>query len=325
MKLSVVIVNRNGREFLGKCLRSVFDQTKAFEFEVILVDNGSSDDSVEMVQKEFPMVVAVENLQNIGFAAANNQGAKLAKGEFVLLLNPDTEIVGDAISETVSFMESNCNVGIVGCRLILPDGSTQSSVRSFPSLWNVFCESTFLVLAFPRSRLFGRYYMSYFDYERTAKVDWVSGAFFLVRKEQFCKLEGLDKQFFLFSEEMDFCLQANRAGYEVWYFAEAQVKHFWGGANAFNRPIIIWTNGSQLLYFQKNFNAFKAFLLTILKMWGLVNRTVLYFLMGILFLDGRNLQKSYFHAVALMSLILDGWKYRNGSTEPGSFWFKSLE
>jgi hypothetical protein len=318
--LSVIIVCTNEYHFLRTCLPSLFASAQGLELEVIVVDNASSDGTQEMLQREFPTVRVLRNAENLGFAAANNRGLAIASGELLMLLNPDTEVQGKAVYDFVRFVKANPEVGIAGCRLVLPDGSTQQSVRSFPSVWNVFCEISFLYRVFPKSKLFGRYYMSYFDYESSLNVDWVCGACIVFRRAVYETVGALDEQFFMYTEEMDYCFRAHKSGYQTWYFPGASIKHFWGGYNAFTRRIILWTNGSQMLFFQKHFKGITRTLLQSMKIMGLVNRFFLFLILGLLKRNTHDLRKSYFHLYAAWKLMTEPWQYHPGRTSPAAPW-----
>ena len=158
--VSIIIVNWNTCDLLRQCLQSVYEQGSS-NYEVIVVDNASSDDSVNMVRREFSQVILLTNSVNRGFAAANNQGMALAKGRYVLLLNSDTIVLDRAIEKTVAYADRNPNTAVTGCRILNPDGTLQNSCFMFPSILNWFLFSTYLYRLFPRSRFFGREQMTW--------------------------------------------------------------------------------------------------------------------------------------------------------------------
>lgn len=325
VKLSIIIVSHNTRAKLATTLESLQASRTPFLFEVIVVDNASGDGSAEMVEERFPSTVVLRNPSNLGFAAANNLGLRAAHGEHLLLLNPDTEVVGDTLAATVRFLDEHPEAAIVGCRLVLPDGSTQESVRSFPSVWNVWCEASFLYKLFPRSRLFGRYHMTYFDYDRAGRVDWVSGAFFLFRRTVLERIGELDGQFFMYAEEMDYCRRAAVAGLATWYTPEGTVRHYWGGMNEWNARVIVWTHGSQALYFQKNHPGMEGLLLQAVKVFGLGLRIPAYALEGLLRRQPRLYAKSKACARVAGQIITGEWRYVPGLTLPPRSWSGYLE
>ncbi len=320
MKLSIIIVNTNEWRWLQPCLASVYKETQGISFEIIVVDNASTDGSLSSIARDFPEVKVVKNLENRGFAASNNSGIRLAHGEYVLLLNPDTEVIDKAILKAVKFLDERPEAGIVGCKLRLPDGTVQVSVRGFPTIPNVFFESTFLYRIFPRSKRIGQYYMSYFDYNSELKVDWACGAFLLIRRAIFDTIGLLDEQFFLYSEEMDFCYRATKAGYATWYIPQAEVFHRWGGLNAVSPRVVLWMHGSHLLYFRKHFHGFSQFALVALKYLGIVARIGVYSLVGCCTLNRHMVKKAWYNAVAIRKLIFRKWKYIPGHSGPVLRW-----
>ncbi|HEY68397.1 MAG TPA: glycosyltransferase family 2 protein [Thermoflexia bacterium] len=225
--LSIVIVNWNVRDLLRRCLHSIPNLQSSPSGEVIVVDNASTDGSVEMVRAEFPGVHLIANADNRGFPAANNQGIAVAQGRYVLLLNPDTEVVGDALATMVAFADAHPDVGIVGPQLLNPDGSVQSSRRRFPTLATAFFESTWLQGYAPR-RLLERYYVLDRPDDAVQDVDWVTGAAVMARREAIEQVGLLDEGFFMYSEELDWCRRFREAGWRVVYLPAAQIVHHVG-------------------------------------------------------------------------------------------------
>jgi N-acetylglucosaminyl-diphospho-decaprenol L-rhamnosyltransferase len=232
-ELSVVIVNWNVRDLLRRCLESVFvaggpsTDHASPRTEVIVVDNASTDGSVEMIRTEFPQVTILTNTANLGFAGGNNQGIAAAQGRYVLLLNADAEVLGDALSVLVQYMGAHSDVGLVGPQLLYPDGRVQSSRRRFPTLATLFLESTWLESLAPRS-LLNRYYVLDQPDSALLDVDWVVGAAMLIRRETLQQVGGLDEGFFMYSEELDWCRRIKAAGWRVVYQPAAQIVHHVG-------------------------------------------------------------------------------------------------
>ena len=229
--LSIVIVSWNVRDLLRRCLYSIPDTGYSVLgtgcVEVIVVDNASTDGSVEMVQAKFPGVRLIANADNRGFPAANNQGIAIAQGRHVFLLNPDTEVVDDALAAMVSFADAHPDVGVVGPQLLNPDGSVQSSRRRFPTLLTALFESTWLAPHAPR-RLLARYRVLDRPDEATQDVDWVDGAALMARREAIQQVGPLDEGFFMYSEELDWCRRFREAGWRVVYLPEARIVHHRG-------------------------------------------------------------------------------------------------
>lgn len=228
MDLSIIIVNWKVKDLLEKCLRSIFEQTKNISFEIFVVDNNSGDGSVEMIQAKFPQVNLTASAENLGFAKGNNLAIKKARGRYVLLLNPDTEILDNALEKMVRFMDAHPECGIAGCKLLNPDLSLQPSVRAFPS----FASQIFILLKihhlFPHSKAMYKYLVQDFDYEKTQEVDQVMGAFMMIRREAIEKIGLLDEKFWIWFEEVDFCKRAEAAGFKILYTPEAKIIHLYG-------------------------------------------------------------------------------------------------
>jgi GT2 family glycosyltransferase len=225
--LSVVIVNWNVRDLLRRCLASVLGSAPGASAAVIVVDNASSDGSVEMVRAEFPQVTLIANTHNRGFPAAINQGIAAAQGRYVLLLNADTKVLDDALATLARYLDAHPDVGLVSPQLVSPDGSVQSSRRRFPTLLTLFLESTWLEPLAPRS-LLRRYYVQDQPDNATLDVDWTMGAAMLVRRETVHQVGGMDEGFFMYSEELEWCRRIKAAGWRVVYHPAAQIIHYEG-------------------------------------------------------------------------------------------------
>jgi len=242
--LSIVIVSWNVRELLRRCLESIEasarrsdgmfawvnkgDDKPGWTYEVFVVDNASTDGSPEMVRESFPHVHLIVNDRNLGFTVANNQAIRRSGGRYVLLLNCDTEVVGDALSKMVEYMDAHSQVGVLGPQLLNPDGTIQSSRRRFPTMATAFLESTLLQQWWPRNKVLDRYYMKDTPDDRIQEVDWVVGACLLARREAINQVGLLDEGFFMYSEELDWCYRIKRAGWKVVYLPTAQVIHYEG-------------------------------------------------------------------------------------------------
>lgn len=232
MDLSIVIVNWNARDYLKKCVASIYKDATNPSFEIIVVDNASSDGSTEMLRNEFPGVILIENKNNLGFGAANNKALKKCASEFVLMLNPDTEVLDGAFAAMVSFMRQNEKAGAVGAKLLNTDGTIQlTCARNFPTLITEFFWLTTLVRRFPKSRVVGKYLMSYWDHKDRREVDCLSGACIMARLEVLKRLNYFDEDYFMYGEDVDLCYCFKKAGWQVWYLPEAEIIHY-GGASS---------------------------------------------------------------------------------------------
>ncbi|RME31146.1 MAG: glycosyltransferase family 2 protein [Thermoflexia bacterium] len=256
--LSILIVNWNVRDLLRRCLYSILANQSPGQLEIIVVDNGSADGSVEMVRTEFPQVHLIANPDNRGFPAANNQGLAIAQGRYILLLNPDTEVVGNALETMVAFADAYPDVGIVGPQLLNPDGTIQSSRRRFPTLATAIFESTWLQPCAPR-RLLAHYYVLDRPDDEVQDVDWVTGAALMARREAVDQVGPLDEGFFMYSEELDWCRRFRDAGWRVVYLPAAQVVHYGGKSSEQVLPARhIHFQASKIRYFRKHHGAVSA-------------------------------------------------------------------
>lgn len=223
-QLTVIIVNWNVRELLRTCLCSMLSELDA-SGEVVVVDNASSDGSAEMLRADFPQVRLIANADNVGFGAANNQALAMSEAAYVLFLNPDTDVRPGAIGRLLSFMEERPRVACAGPRLLNPDGSTQSSRRSFPGVATAFVESTILQRWFGGLKALARFYRGDQPDDQPQPVDWLVGACLLMRRSALDEVGFFDERFFMYSEEMDLCYRLRQAGWEVWYVPAAEVVH----------------------------------------------------------------------------------------------------
>lgn len=229
MDLSVIIVNYNVRQFLENALASIYRALEGINAEVFVVDNASDDGSVEMVKAKFPHVCLIENSANVGFARANNMALKLTTGRYLLLINPDTVVQEDTLKVMMQFLDAHPDAGLAGCKILNPDGSFQLPCRrSFPTPWVAFTKTFGLSALFPKSRLFGKYNLTYLSPDETYPVDAVSGSFMMLRREVYERVGGLDEAFFMYGEDLDWCYRIRQAGYNVYYVHATTIIHFKG-------------------------------------------------------------------------------------------------
>ena len=233
--VGIVIVNYNTRDLLRRCLETVL-ASKGVRSRVCVVDNNSGDGSAEMVTAEFPEVAVVHNADNVGYPAANNQGLRLFgynddgvsadAPRYALLLNADTELPEDGLASAVAFADDRADVGVVGPKLIRPDGSLDRACRrSFPTPEVSFYHMVGLSKLFPKSPRFGRYNLSYLDENETVEVDSVVGAFMMVRREAIRDAGLLDDSYFMYAEDLDWAYRIKQAGWRVLYYADVTVLH----------------------------------------------------------------------------------------------------
>ncbi len=229
MKLSVIIVNYNVMFFLDQCLQSVFGALKNIDAEVFVVDNNSVDGSVSMVKEKFPKAILIENDQNLGFSKANNMAVKRSSGEYVLLLNPDTVVEEDTFRKTLAYMDDNPVAGALGIKMIDGKGNfLPESKRGLPTPWVAFYKIFGITRLFPKSKKFGKYYMTFLDPDIIHNVDVLCGAFMLIRKKVLEITGLLDEIFFMYGEDIDLSYRIQKSGYQVIYFPETTIIHYKG-------------------------------------------------------------------------------------------------
>ncbi|PLX10780.1 MAG: glycosyl transferase family 2 [Marinilabiliales bacterium] len=229
MKISVVIVNYNVEYFLDQCLSSLRKAMKNIEGEIIVVDNNSVDGSCSMVRKKYPEVILIDNKDNKGFSSANNQGIKISKGEYVLILNPDTVVEDDTLTKVIGFMDSHPDAGALGVKMV--DGSGKflpESKRGLPTPGTAFYKMSGISSLFPKSRRFSKYHLGYLDENQIHKVEILAGAFMLMRKTVLDEIGLLDEDFFMYGEDIDLSYRVIKAGYNNYYYPETRIIHYKG-------------------------------------------------------------------------------------------------
>lgn len=232
--LSIIILSYKVKELLINCLDSIFkNKGKEDKWQVIVVDNNSSDGSVEAVKEKYGMVVElIENKENLGFAGGNNVGVKKAKAEVVLFLNPDTIIVNQAIQKSYQYLMSNPDIGALTVRVELPDGKLDYSChRGLPTPWNAFCYFSGLSKLFPNSPLLSGYTATYLDINKTHQIDCLTGAFMMVRKIAGEQIKWWDTDYFFNGEDVEFCYQLKQQGWKIYFYPEVKIIHYKGSSS----------------------------------------------------------------------------------------------
>jgi len=266
IEVSIVIVSFNTRELTRQCLESVEKYAAGIPHEVFVIDNASTDGSADMVTGKFPWVHLIRMTENKGFAGGNIPGMKKAQGRYVLLLNSDAFLAEMVLKNTISYLDQNPKIGILGCKLTNPDGSMQPSARMLPSPLNKVLHITGLAARFPKSRFFGRVDYTWWDHSEPRSVGWVVGAFFIIRQETIHDIGFLDDHYFLYFEEIDYCLTARRAGWDVVFYPYAEVVHL-GGQSTVKVPGKVSAKGKQMIsiritsefrYYRKMFGWFRV-------------------------------------------------------------------
>lgn len=294
MTISVIIVSYNVKEFLHQCILSLKKALENYDYEIIVVDNDSVDGSNEIVRYKFPEIILIENDSNRGFAAACNQGLDTAKGEFLLLLNPDTMIQEDTVSTMVNFFKTYSDVGAAGCKILNADGTLQLACRrSFPIPKVAIPKLIGLSKLFPKNRFFGKYNLTYVDPDELIDVDAVSGSFLMFRREVWEQVGGLDEEFFMYGEDIDYCYRIKEAGWKIYYVPFTKIIHYKGESTklaSFDNFIAFYR--AMDIFVKKHFSKSYSIFLDVILRLGIMTR-------GFISLIGRLVKK---HIV----LIVDG-------------------
>lgn len=266
MKLSIIIVNYNVKNFLDQCLNSVFKAITKIEAEVFVVDNISTDGSVEMVQEKYSSVKLIANEKNVGFSIANNQAIKIAKGEYILLLNPDTVVEEDTFEKCIAFSDKHPDLGGLGVKMIDGNGIfLPESKRGLPTPSVSFYKIFGLSSLFPKSKKFAKYHLGYLNEDETNEIEILSGAYMWMRKSVLDKIGYLDESFFMYGEDIDLSYRIIQAGYKNYYFPETKIIHYKGESTkkgsinyvfVFYNAMIIFSKK----HFTKNAKAFSFFI-----------------------------------------------------------------
>jgi GT2 family glycosyltransferase len=259
--VSIIIVSFNTRDILRECLESVVRESAGLRVEILIVDNHSSDGSAEMVESEFPQVRLIRSEVNLGFGAANNVALEQARGTYFVLLNSDAFFEPDALKLAIKHMDETPECGLGGGLLVGRDGSWQPSARTFHSLPGDFIVMTGLAAKFPKSRLFGGFDRTWADRNEAASVDWVPGAFSIIRPAAIAKAGSFDPAFFLYYEEVDLCRRIKSCGYSIWYWPDVVIVHIGGESSRQIKTlefssqaaqVVMWRMRSTLLYYRKH-------------------------------------------------------------------------
>jgi len=251
-KISIIIVSWKIKDLLKKCLASVESAAAGLAVEIFVVDNASDDSTIEMVKSDFPAVRLIANRQNLGFAKANNLALRQASGDYVLLLNPDTELQPDILKKSIDFFQSRPAAGALGAKMSYPNGQPQPSVRRLPAVWPILLMLLKLPKLFPRLKSIANYLAVDFDYSREQTVEQIMGAYIFMPRRVLEQIGLLDERFFIWFEEVDLCRRLRDAGYEIWFNPEVELIHH--GGKSFSQQALI---ANQWIFFS---SALKYFL-----------------------------------------------------------------
>jgi len=324
MKLSVVIVNYNVKYFLEQCLHSVRRAMKGIDGEVYVVDNNSVDGSVKMLEEKFPEVIVIANKDNHGFSKANNQAIRISKGEYVLLLNPDTIVEDDTFRKVVAFMDAHPDAGGLGVKML--DGKGRflpESKRGLPKPSVAFYKIFGLSKLFPRSKVFGQYHLTYLDKEKTHQVDVLSGAFMLLRHETLDKAGLLDETFFMYGEDIDLSYRIKQAGYKNYYYPEARIIHYKGESTKKSSVNYVFTfYNAMIIFARKHFTQQNARLFSFLihmAIWFRASLSILWRFAGNAFLPVMDAILIFAGIYFIKSYWEDNFIYLEGGGYPPEF------
>lgn len=260
MELSVIIVNYNVKHFLEQCLHSVYKAAQDIETEIFVVDNNSVDGSAQLIREKFPKLHFIENKENVGFSRANNQAIRQAKGKYILLLNPDTVVEEDTFGSTIAFMDQHPEAGGLGVKMIDGKGTfLPESKRGLPTPWVAFYKMFGLSKLFPKSRIFGKYHLSYLNEDEIHEVDVLAGAFMLLRKKTLDEVGLLDETFFMYGEDIDLSYRITLGGYKNFYFPETTIIHYKGESTkkgSLNYVKVFYN--AMIIFARKHFSGGKA-------------------------------------------------------------------
>lgn len=251
--VSFIIVSWNAKDYLLKCLESIHETVRTQSFEIIVVDNDSSDGSPESVASQYPETILIETGANLGFARANNVGLQASKGRYLCLLNSDTELMPNTIQILSDYMDKTPSVGMAAPRILNSDGSLQPTCSRFPELLRCLCSAIGLSRIFPNSALFGQQLITSWDYNEERFVDVLLGCFWFVRREAFNEVGPLDETFFMYGEDIDWCKSFHKKNWKLALYPEAEAIHY-GGASSQNAPLQFYLalQGAHLTYWRKH-------------------------------------------------------------------------
>ncbi|MCK4493958.1 MAG: glycosyltransferase family 2 protein [Methylococcales bacterium] len=273
MKVSIIIVNFNAGDLICTCIASIIKETTVNDYEIIVVDNASSDNSIDQIKHQFPSVKVIETGINAGFAAGNNVGFEVATGDYVLVLNPDTEITEAAIDNTLAYMENNTDVGALGCKVLGDNQAHQPSLLRFPSLLGIFINTFIPYSLMLKLDCLDRFHYDKIDLKTAQDVDVIVGCFMLVPRAVIQQVGGMDDDFFMFCEEVEWCWRIHQIGKKIRYLPNNTILHYEGGCSSqlSFRKTLLMTKGT-LMFFQKTQGRMVAIMANLLMIFREISR-----------------------------------------------------
>ena len=282
MDLSIIIVNWNSADYIRKCISSIYENTEGIDFEIVVVDNASYDDCKSILKNEFPEVIFIQSKKNLGFAKANNLGFKYSSGKVLLFLNPDTEILGEAINRMYFHLIALTDAGAIGCKLLNTDLSIQTScVQPFPTILNQFLDIEAIKWRFPKLSLWGMKPL-FVNSNYPVTVEVISGACLMIKRKIFEEVGLFSTDYFMYTEDIDLCFKVKLAGYKAYYSSKDNVIHHGGGSiqtkkdNRFSDILMresIWT------FTKKNYGIVTAYLYKVAMFTSALLRLTLFYLL----------------------------------------------
>lgn len=278
MDLSIIVVSYNTKNLTTQTIQSVVSTLKNnVDYEIIVSDNNSTDESIEFLKNKFPQVKIIENSSNLGFAKANNIAIKQSTGKYVLLLNSDTLVKDNCIQICLNYIDKHIDVGALGCKVLLENGLLDHACkRGFPnpkaSLWYILG----LHKVWPKNKEFGAYTLSYINENSISEVDSLTGAFMLLRKEVIDKVGLLDENFFMYGEDIDWCFRIKEAGWKIIYYSDAEIIHLKGGSSKKKRLKTIYEfHRAMILFYNKHYRRSYGFLISLMVYMGVSVKFIL--------------------------------------------------
>lgn len=316
IQVSIILVSYNNFHLLKACLDSLYKFTHNLIFEVIIVDNCSTEKNIESLIYGLPNVTLIKNDSNRGFGSANNQGISVARGTYILLLNNDTILTENSIYEVYRFADNLGEDAIIGCRILNPDGTLQHSVYDFPSVWNVFTSNFFLYQLNKKSKFLSKYHLMNKAINIITEVDVVTGAFVFVNTEGIKRIQGFDERFYFYNEETDLCFRFKKNGGKIYYFPRTSIIHIKGGTSGSN----LWfkfknQSISQIKYFQKHFRGIKFLSLLLFHYTGIFIRIPVFLLSGIFTLNNYLIKRGLYFARLLFLYPKNSFKWKLNCNE----------
>lgn len=269
--LTIIIITHNDREYIKDCLKNVFDSVTRRTYRVIVVDNGSEDGTPSILRRLYENLHIIQNSENVGYAKANNQGITASRSRYVLLLNPDTRVPSNMIEDTINIMDSYADIGILGVKLVRPNETLDYACRRmFPNHLDYLFRGLGLNKLFPKSHIFSRYNLTFLNPDIPVDVEAVAGAFTLARRSAIDQVSGLDENFFIYGEDLDWCYRFRKAGWRVYYYPAIQVLHHKGGTTSrYPQKMLYQFYRSNFLLYRKHIAAHTFFFVNWLIYFGL--------------------------------------------------------